>query len=114
MIVLAPEGEAVAVAASKVAVGTIEATAGTWINKVLKQGPLHPCEHGRTRSLFRAAARGASGVLGDVVQVGIEACHGRTGGAFPPEPVKNHDYKVRAMESNDETGSPFFVIVVYR
>ena len=32
----------------------------------------------------------------------------------PPEPVKNHDYKVRAMESNDETGSPFFVIVVYR
>ena len=114
VILLAPVGEAMDVAKSKVFIGTVEDTAGTWFQHVLQQCTIFAIGHPRSGSLFAAAARGAPSALDDIIEAAIDAARKNTGGLFPPEPVNAHDYIVRAMESNDKTRSPFLVIAVYR
>lgn len=114
VILLAPVGEAQEIASSKVFIGVIEDTAGTWIYRILKQCTIFSIGHSRTASLFRMAAAGSPDAMQEIIETGISACREKTNGIFPTDPVKDHFYKVGAMHENDKTGSSFIFLAVYK
>lgn len=111
IILLAPEGEAEQIAKSKVFIGTIEDTVGTWIDEIKR--PITAIGHHKTSELVRRAHAGDQTVLEDIIMTGVNACLKNTKNIFPPAPVQDNYYITRAMSENEVTGSCFLVVLVY-
>lgn len=111
IILLAPEGEAEQIAKSRVFVGTIEDTVGTWMDGIKTH--IIAIGHQKTSELCRKAQLGDQTALEDIVKTGVNSCLEKTQNIFPPGPGQDNNYITRVMTENEVTGSCFIVIFVY-
>jgi uncharacterized membrane protein YhaH (DUF805 family) len=113
IVLLAPPAEAERIARSDVFIGTVQDTAGDSIKKVRRQCPIVAVGHPTTETLFEFADSGSPTVTDQVVRTAIEAAELHTAEHILKEPPSAYEYCVRAMPSNERTGSPFLVVFAY-
>jgi hypothetical protein len=114
IILLSPVGEAREIASSRVFIGTVEDTVGTWFPQVMKQGSIHAIGIAETESLFNEAASGSPTATKRIIDTGVGACLKMTKGIFPPQPVDKNFYHINAVPENEKTGSCFIILAAYK
>ena len=111
VILLTVEGEAEEVAKSNVFIGTVEDTVGAWMNEIKK--PVIAIGDKNTKKLFNAAKTGHKMAEYEIIALGVDVCQEKTKNEFPPEPIKENTYIVRAMPENEITGNCFLAVFTY-